>query len=280
MSRACIPFHILFDKDLSKNELIVYGLIEHMESDGKHVFFNNRSIAEKLGVSHESRIVGKMLIKLKDKGYITRAEKEVTFKTKHGERKEIRSCFNTVKKIVIPNLDSEDDSDLPLVPEVPPITEVSEIPSPLVPELPPYNTPDLTPPFTTTTANSGGSFTPFEIQALDHKHPSDDRTPDEYLQNVHHHLENNIPKEKPKLMKQSMILSLLKKVHENGNRFESVGFVSQETKQENKRKQNQQKEHLLWSHYQNYVKSPIEIGLRERGIAQLETFEVWKSKNA
>lgn len=126
----------------------------------------------------------------------------------------------------------------------------------------------------------GGSFTPFEIQALNHKHSTDDRTPEEYLQNVHHHLENNIPKEKPLLMKQSMILSLLKKVFEKGARFESIGFVSNETKKETKKKQQEQKEHLLWSQYQNYVKSPIEIGLRERGIAQLETFEIWKSKNA
>lgn len=42
----------------------------------------------------------------------------------------------------------------------------------------------------------------------------------------------------------------------------------------------QRDEQLLWSSYQSYVKSPIEIGLRERGIAKLETFEIWKTKNA
>lgn len=275
MSRACIPFHILFDKDLSKNELIIYGMIEHMESDGKAVFFNNRTIAEKLGVSHESRIVGKMLQKLRDKNYIQREHKEVLLKDRKGNIKKVmRWCLNTVKNTVIAN-ESDDEN---MVPEIPPPTMVPEIPQNMVPEVPPYNTPLPTSPLTTTTASGSGSFTPFEIQALDHKHPSDDRTPDEYLQNVHHHIENNIPKEKPMLMKQSMILSLLKKVYANGNRFESVGFVSNETKKETKRKQQQHKENLLWSAYQNYVKSPIEQRLREQGIAILETFEIWKTK--
>lgn len=277
MSRACIPFHILFDKDLSKNELIIYGMIEHLESDGKAVFFNNRTIAEKLGISHESKNVQKMISRLTSKGYIKREHKEVNFKRKGNIVSEWKWCFNTVKS----NLIHVENDNQGGVAEEPPLTGVAEQPPTTgVAEQPPYINPSSTPPLTTTTACGGGSFTPFEIQALDHKHSSDDRTPDEYLQNVHHHLENNIPKDKPKLMKQSMILSLLKKVHENGNRFESVGFVSQETKQETKKKQEQQKEHLLWSHYQNYLKSPVEIGLRERGIAQLETFEIWKSKNA
>ena len=275
MSRACIPFHILFDKDLSKNELIIYGLIEHMESDGKHVFFNNRTIAEKIGVSHESGNVRKMIARLTEKGYIKREHKEIPIKIKGVVRMEWKWCFNTVKSIVI----QDENDNQGGVAEEPPLTGVAEEP-PLtgVAERPPYNNPSSTSPLTTTPVSGSGSFTPFEIKALEHKHPSDERTPDEYLQNVHHHLENNIPKEKPQLMKQSMILSLLKKVYENGSRFESVGFVSNETKQEAKRKKKERDEKLLWSAYQNYVKSPIEQRLREQGIAILETFEIWKTK--
>jgi hypothetical protein len=146
MSRACIPFHILFDKDLSKNELIIYGLIENMESDNLPVFFNNRTIAERLGVSHESRIVGKMLGNLKDKGYITRAEREVTFKLKNGTvKKEIRLCFNTVKNSVVSQSDDDEKKDSGMVPEIPP-PMVPEIPPPMVPEIPTYRSPDLTDP--------------------------------------------------------------------------------------------------------------------------------------
>lgn len=276
MSRACIPFHILFDKELSKNELIIYGMIEHMESDGKAVFFNNRTIAEKLGVSHESRIVGKMLQKLKDKGYIHREHKEVSLRDRKGNIKKVmRWCLNTVKCTVVSN-ESEDEN---MVPEVPPTTMVPEIPQTMVPEVPPYNTPLPTPPLTTTTASSSG-FSSFENDCLKLKIESDTRTPEEFIQNINHHLENNSPKDKPVLMRQKMLLSLLKQVKENGAMFESVGFVSHETKKETKKKQQEHKEKLLWSSYQSYVNSPIEIDLRNRGIAKLETFEVWKSKNA
>ena len=246
-----------------------------MESDGKHVFFNNRTIAEKIGVSHESGNVRKMIARLTEKGYIKREHKEIPIKIKGVVRMEWKWCFNTVKSIVI----QDENDNQGGVAEEPPLTGVAEEP-PLtgVAERPPYNNPSSTSPLTTTPVSGSGSFTPFEIKALEHKHPSDERTPDEYLQNVHHHLENNIPKEKPQLMKQSMILSLLKKVYENGSRFESVGFVSNETKQEAKRKKKERDEKLLWSAYQNYVKSPIEQRLREQGIAILETFEIWKTK--
>lgn len=269
MSRACIPFHILFDKDLSKNELLIYGLIEHMESDGKHVFFNNRSIAKKLGVSHESRIVGKMLIKLKEKGYITRIQKEITFNTKHGERKEIRWCFNTVKKMVIPNLESEDDSDLPLVPEIPPITLVAEIPSPLVPEIPPYNTPDLNNPLTTTTTCSSGFFveeTEKEILELREKHiKNDDRTPVEFLSQCKWHLKHGDQK-----YSEVQRLGGLKKLIKSGY-FEKPGnYPTQNV---------QHQENLLWSQYQSYLKSPVEKMLIEKGAAVLLEFSAWKAKH-
>lgn len=276
MSRACIPFHILFDKDLSKNELLIYALIEHMESDGKAVFFNNRTIAEKLGVSHESRIVGKMLQKLKDKGYIHREHKEVSLRDRKGNVKKVmRWCLNTVKSTIVSN-EPEDEN---MVPEVPPITMVPEVPQNMVPEVPPYNTPLPTSPLTTT-PGGGSVLNSFEKECLSLKIESDTRAPEEFIQNINHHLENNSPKDKPVLMRQKMLLSLLKQVKDNGSIFESVGFVSQVIKQETKRKQQQHKEHLLWGHYQNYLKSPVEIDLRTRGIAQEMTFEQWKTKNA
>lgn len=276
MSRACIPFHILFDKDLSKNELIIYGMIEHLESDGKAVFFNNRTIAEKLGVSHESKSVQKMIQKLTAKGYIKREHREVNFNRKGNIVSEWKWCFNTVKSNVI---HAENDNQGG-VPELPPLTGVPELPPTTgVPELPPYNNPSSTPPLTTTTG-SGSGLNDFEKECLSLRISTDTRTSEEFLENVNHHLENNSPKDKPVLMRQKMLLSLLKQVKENGARFESVGFVSHETKQETKRQQKEHKEKLLWSSYQSYVNSPIEIDLRNRGIANLETFEIWKSKNA
>ncbi len=272
MSRACIPFHIMFDRELSKNELIIYGLIEHMESNGNAVFFNNRTIAEKLGVSHESRIVGKMLTNLKNKGYITREEKEVSFKDKRGNvKKEIRSCFNTVKSLVITVDDDSKPESPPLVPEVPPLL-VPEIPSPMVPEVPPYNTPDLNPPLTTTTQSSSSVFNEEidnELLALKTKHiPTDERDSNLFLRQCKWHVDHG---SKEHTFNQRIVG--LKKII-------SSGCFDAPTSYPKDKEIKQQNEKLLWSSYQGYVKSPIEIGLRERGIAQLETFEVWKSKNA
>lgn len=273
MSRACIPFHILFDQDLSKNELIIYGLIEHMESNGKPVFFNNRTIAEKLGVSHESRIVGKMLTRLKDKGYISREEKEVSFTDrKGGIKKEIRLCFNTVKSLVVSQESDADSDNPPLVPEVPPLP-VPEIPSPPVPELPAYNTPDLNPPLTTTTQESSSSVfneaIDKELLELQTKHlKNDERNPIIFLKQCKWHVDHG-----SKAHTFNQRVAGLKKIITSGCFDTPQGYPkNKEAKQQN--------DLLLWSHYQNYVKSPIEIGLRERGIAQLETFEIWKTKNA
>lgn len=268
MSRACIPFHILFDKDLSKNELIIYGMIEHMESDGKSVFFNNRTIAEKLGVSHESRIVGKMISKLKDKGYITREQREVIFRDKKGiETKVLRWCMNTIKsQVIIVEDDQGGVSEVPppLVPQVPP---------PLVPEVPPYNTPDLTSPLTTTTTQSSSSVFNQEIDKelidLRKKHiPHDERDDKLFLRQCKWHIDSG---SKEHTFTQRIVG--LKKIISSGCFDAPANYPKhKDIKQRN--------EQLLWSSYQSYVKSPIEIGLRERGIAKLETFEIWKTKNA
>lgn len=269
MSRACIPFHILFDKDLSKNELIIYGLIEHMEFDCKVAFFNNRTIAEKLGVSHESRIVGKMLSKLKDKGYINREYKEVTFKDKRGkETKQMRWCFSIVKSLVV---SIEDDENM--VPEVPPLTMVPEIPPPLVPEVPPYNNPSSLDPLitTTTTTSSSNVFNESidkELLDLRNKHiPSDDRDNDLFLRQCKWHVDLG---SKEHTFNQRV--AGLKKIIRGGC------FDAPATYPKTKERQ-QANEKILWSNYQGYVKSPIEIKLREQGNATLMSFEIWKSKN-
>ena len=58
--RACIPFYILLDRDLSANEIKLYGLIEQLESCTGNVFFNKRTLAHILNVSHESGMIKKM----------------------------------------------------------------------------------------------------------------------------------------------------------------------------------------------------------------------------
>jgi hypothetical protein len=135
------------------------------------------------------------------------------------------------------------------------------------------------PPPTKEPEKSSG-FNTFENDCLKLRVESDTRTPEEFIQNVNHHIENNSDKTKPQMMRQKMLLSLLKQIKANGVIFESVGLASNKDKNETKKKQQEQKEKLLWSQYQQYIKSPIEIDLRERGIAKLETFEVWKTKNA
>lgn len=275
MSRACIPFHILFDQELSKNELIIYGMIEHMESDHKAVFFNNRTIAEKLGVSHESRIVGKMLIKLKEKGYITREHKEISFKDNRGNiTKQMRWCFNTVKSLVVSVQDDDQPGTAPLVPEVPPPL-VGQVPPPLVPEVPPYNTPDLTSPLKETTTTGSGSFNPFETQCLNLKAQSDSRTPEEFLENIYHHIEHNSDKTKPYPMRRQMILSLLKNLKANGEHFTSVNFFSLEAKQETERKQKENKIEKLKNDWLKYFNSPVEIDCRSKGY-ESKTWQQWQ----
>lgn len=270
MSRACIPFHILFDQELSKNELIVYGMIEHMESDNKAVFFNNRTIAEKLGVSHESRIVGKMLIKLKDKGYITREHKEVSFKDNRGNiTKQMRWCFSTVKSLVVSAQDDDQPGTAPLVPEVPPPL-VGEVPPPLVPEVPPYNAPDLIPPLTTTTTSSSAVFNKEidnEFIELRTKYlPKDERTPLLFLKQCKWHVDHG---SKEHTFNQR--IAGLKKILKGGIFDVPTGYPVI-------KKYNGINPDVIMSQYNHYVKSPIEIGLRQKGIAKLLSFEEWKNQ--
>ena len=143
--RACIPLYVLLDKRLSGNEKVLYGLIEQMESSMEDVFINDRSLCHILGVSFESRILGKMQKKLKDFGYIKREEREVTLKDKTF----YAYCWNTIKQSMtiegsVPEVPMVAKNKSPPVPEVP-TTSVPEVPTPPVPEVPTYNTHDLNP---------------------------------------------------------------------------------------------------------------------------------------
>lgn len=248
-------------------------MIEHMESDDKPVFFNNRSIAEKLGVSHESRIVGKMLGNLKTKGYITREEKEITFKNKNGtERKELRWCFNTVKNAVV----TQCEDDAPMAPEIPPPV-VAEIPPPPVPEIPPYNKPlNLDPLNTTTTCSS--SFSSFENKCLEYKHSTDDRTPDEFIEHMRHHVKFNSDPESGDYQRKQMILKLLLKLQSNAEHFKSKGYVSTTEKVKKQGMDVLKKMERLRNQWLNYFNSPIEQDCRSKGY-ESKTFEQWIESN-
>ena len=97
--RACIPFYILLDKDLSLNEIRLYGLIEQLESSSKDVFISDRKFAEILGISHESNRVQAMKRKLIKKNYIKRELRLV----KIGKRQTEMHCWSTVKGGLIEN---------------------------------------------------------------------------------------------------------------------------------------------------------------------------------
>lgn len=123
--RAIIPFYVLFDPDLSSNEIRFYGLIEQMESSLPDVYITDRAIAYILNVSHKSKIVPRMFKKLKQKNYISREEREV----KIGKRKYFLLCWNTVKGGIVlskattntgvPEVHHQVENNTPGVPQVP-----------------------------------------------------------------------------------------------------------------------------------------------------------------
>ena len=268
MSRACINFDILLDFTLTRKEIALYGIIEHMESDGKHVFYSNSTLAKMLDVNHESKMVSRMCRNLKAKGYITREHKEIPVKRKGEIVMEWRWCWNTVKHQVITDVDGEENDDQGVPPVHPP----------LVPPVHPYNTPELTPPLNTTTTCSS-SFSPFENAALQFKHSTDNRTPEEFLENVHHHIKLNSDAESGEYQRQQMILKLLRNLHASAEHFKSKGFVSKETKQETESKREEKK---LIDDYQLYVsriKADINLKLIPKDT-HIEEFKTWKSKNA
>lgn len=275
MSRACIPFRILFDKDLSKNELILYGMIEHMESDNMAVFFNNRTIAEKLGVSHESKIVRKMIAHLTDKGYIKREHKQIQIKRKGVTYLEWRWCFSTVKVLVVDG----DNDDQGGVPEIPPHTGVPELPQGGVPELPPYNTPVFTPPLKETTTTCSSSLTSFEKNSLALKLQTDNRTNEEYLENIHHHIANNSDSTKSEYQRQKMILKLLKDLNQANHPFQSTGFLSREARNAFEKEKQMRQLIAQYNEHVALIKSDINLKLLPKET-NIPAFEEWSLKRA
>jgi len=97
--RACIPFYVLLDKDLSANEIRLYGLIEQMQSSTGIVVYSNRKLSEIIGVSHDSKMIIRMANTLKKKGYIKRTLTKVNIK---NEVKEL-FIWNTCNPIMSPH---------------------------------------------------------------------------------------------------------------------------------------------------------------------------------
>jgi DNA-binding Lrp family transcriptional regulator len=269
MSRACIPFHILFDKDLSKNELLIYGMIEHLESDGKSVFFNNRTIAEKLGISHESGNVRKMISHLTEKGYIKREHKEVRFKRKGNIVSEWRWCFNTVKS----NLIHVENDDQGGVAQEPPHTGVAqEPPHTGVAQEPPYTNPSFTNPLTTTTTTVVSSIfseeKDTELLALRNKHlPRDERSNEEFLKQCKFHIESG-DKKYTLFQREAGLKNLICK-----------GFFQAPTNYPVAKVKSEQEIERLKNQWLMYYNSRVEIDCRSRGYPS-KTYEEWMEANA
>lgn len=129
---------------------------------------------------------------------------------------------------------------------------------------------------TTTTCSS--SFTPFENKCLEFKHSTDERTPEEFLENVHHHVKLNSDPEASEYQRQQMLLKLLRNLHQNAGHFKSKGYVSKETQEETRKQTDKQKaiqEHQL---YFSKLKSDINLGLLPSDTIVL-SFDEWIKTN-
>lgn len=274
MSRACINFNILLDFTLTRKEIALYGIIENMESDGKHVFYNNATLAKMLDVGEESKMVSRMCRNLKSKGYITREHKQIPMKRKNETVMVWRWCWNTVKVPVITDIDDEDfenDNQGGVLPSHP--TGVLPIHPQGVPPVHPYTSPLTLPPLKTTTTCSS-SFNPFETKCLEFKHSTDDRTPDEFLENVHHHIKLNSDPDAGEYQRQQMILKLLRTLHQSAAHFKSKGYVSTVEKEQKKKIETGNNMERMRNQWLNYYNSLIEQDCRKKGY-KTKTFEEW-----
>ena len=132
---------------------------------------------------------------------------------------------------------------------------------------------------TTTTQQGGGSFNSFEKQCLKLRVPTDAREPEEFIENVYHHIENNSPSENPIPMRQQMIIKMLKKLNGVGAVFHSKGYVSRD---EMVRKEKQKLHDELVRMYNEYVgsiKSDIFIK-HAPADTKILSFEEWSSTHS
>ncbi len=110
--RACIPFYILLDKDLSKTDLQIYGLVEQMQSMKGTVFYSNNWMASTLGIAVRNIQLAKK--RLKEKGYLVCEFKEIKIRNK----KVWRHCWNTAVPEFITEMNAEpQDLEIDLPPD-------------------------------------------------------------------------------------------------------------------------------------------------------------------
>lgn len=127
-----------------------------------------------------------------------------------------------------------------------------------------------------TTTTSSGSFTTFEKQCLELRSPTDTRDAQEFIENVNHHIEHNSPKENPYPKRRRMILSLLRKVKDSAEIFQSVGYVSESDKRAKEKKQKDEKEKLAYDSYVSVFKNDRDF-LKLASVQGKEplTFKEW-----
>ena len=130
----------------------------------------------------------------------------------------------------------------------------------------------------TTTTTCSSSFSSFETKCLEFKHSTDERTNEEFLENVHHHIKLNSDPDAHEYQRQQMLLKLLRNLHQNAAIFKSKGYVSKETQEETRKQTDKQKaiqEHQL---YFSKLKSDINLGLLPSDTIVL-SFEEWIKTN-
>lgn len=125
---------------------------------------------------------------------------------------------------------------------------------------------------TTTTCSS--SFNPFETKCLEFKHSTDDRTPDEFLENVHHHIKLNSDPDAGEYQRQQMILKLLRTLHQSAAHFKSKGYVSTVEKEQKKKIETGNNMDRMRNQWLNYYNSIVEQDCRKKGY-KTKTFEEW-----
>ena len=201
--RAVIPFYILWDTDLTGNDLRFYGQIEQLESNPNpkvNATFSYQWIANQLGINRRNAI--NIAKKLKNKGYISRIRiKGNTY------------IWNTVKKGVLVSLEdtaivSPNDTLLVSLKDTQNIMKKNKDHK-----------------ITTTTKSGGNSLSKSKQKKLAFKCADDLRDDDEFLENCDHHMKNNSTGTSP-YQRTVMLLCLLKNLLEAGEHFKSKGFVS------------------------------------------------------
>ena len=129
---------------------------------------------------------------------------------------------------------------------------------------------------TTTTCSSG--FSSFENKCLEFKHSTDERSNEEFLENVHHHVKLNSDPDSSEYQRQQMILKLLRNLHQNAAIFKSKGFVSKREQEVKQKVKTEKSMELMRNQWLMYYNSPVEIDCRAKGY-ESKTFDEWIKEN-